>query len=54
MTKKTKALLAAAVEAMRKVGNEAKSGTPAELLRTTREQSRLWAGLIKRLDIRAE
>ena len=42
------------VEAMRKVGNEAKSGTPAELLRTTREQSRLWAGLIKRLDIRAE
>jgi tripartite-type tricarboxylate transporter receptor subunit TctC len=38
-------------ENMRKLGNEAKSGTPAELLKTTQEQSKVWSGLIKRLNI---
>ena len=42
------------VEAMRKVGNEARSGTPAELRETTLEQSRQWAALIKRMNIRIE
>jgi tripartite-type tricarboxylate transporter receptor subunit TctC len=42
------------IDAMRKVGNEAKSSTPAELRETTMEQSRLWASLIKRLNIKAE
>lgn len=42
------------VEAMRKVGNEARSGTPAELLETTREQSRQWAELIRRTNIKLE
>lgn len=41
-------------EAMRKVGNEPKWSTPAELRETTLEQSRLWADLIKRLNIKAE
>ncbi|MDZ4400449.1 tripartite tricarboxylate transporter substrate binding protein [Hydrogenophaga sp.] len=39
------------VESMRKIGNEAKSGTPAELLSSTQEQSKVWGGLIKRLNI---
>lgn len=39
------------VESMRKIGNEAKSGTPAELLSSTQEQSKIWGGLIKRLNI---
>ena len=42
------------VEAMRKVSNEARSGTPAELLETTREQSRQWAELIRRTNIKLE
>lgn len=41
-------------ENMRKIGNEAKSGTPAELRATTLEQSRLWGDLIRRLNIKAE
>ena len=39
------------VESMRKIGNEAKSGTPADLLSSTQEQSKVWGGLIKRLNI---
>lgn len=39
------------VESMRKIGNEAKSGTSAELLSSTQEQSKVWGGLIKRLNI---
>jgi tripartite-type tricarboxylate transporter receptor subunit TctC len=39
------------VESMRKIGNEAKSGSPADLLATTQEQSKVWGGLIKRLNI---
>ncbi len=42
------------IEAMRKVGNEARSGTPAELRETTLEQSRQWAALIKRTNIKLE
>ena len=41
-------------ENMRKIGNEAKSGSPAELLATTLEQRQLWGDLIKRLNIKAE
>ena len=41
-------------EAQRKLGNEVKAGTPAELRATTLEQSRLWGDLIKRMNIRAE
>ncbi|MES2716096.1 MAG: tripartite tricarboxylate transporter substrate binding protein [Pseudomonadota bacterium] len=41
-------------EAMRKIGNEAKSGSPAELRATTVEQAQLWGDLIKRLNIKAE
>ena len=41
-------------EAMRKIGNEAKSGTPAELRATTLEQAQLWGDLIRRLAIKAE
>jgi tripartite-type tricarboxylate transporter receptor subunit TctC len=41
-------------ESMRKVGNEPKSSTPAELRETTLQQSRLWGDLIKRLNIKAE
>lgn len=41
-------------EAMRKIGNEAKSGSPAELRATTLEQAQLWGDLIKRLGIKAE
>jgi tripartite-type tricarboxylate transporter receptor subunit TctC len=39
------------VDSMRKSGNEAKSGSPAELLSTTQGQSKIWGGLIKRLNI---
>lgn len=39
------------VDSMQKIGNEAKSGTPAELLSSTQEQSKVWGGLIKRLNI---
>jgi len=42
------------VEGMRKIGNEAKSGTPAELKQLTLEQSKSWSDLIKRLNIKAE
>lgn len=41
-------------EAMRKIGNEAKSGSPAELRATTVEQAKLWGDLIRRLGIKAE
>jgi tripartite-type tricarboxylate transporter receptor subunit TctC len=41
-------------EAMRKIGNEAKAGTPAELRATTLAQAQLWGDLIKRLNIKAE
>ncbi len=41
-------------EAQRKLGNEVKAGTPAELRATTLEQSKLWGELIKRMNIRAE
>lgn len=41
-------------ENMRKIGNEAKSGSPAELRATTVEQAQLWGDLIKRLNIKAE
>ena len=39
------------VDSMRKIGNEAKSGSPADLLATTQDQSKVWGGLIKRLNI---
>jgi tripartite-type tricarboxylate transporter receptor subunit TctC len=42
------------VDGMRKIGNEAKSGSPADLLATTQEQSKVWGGLIKRLNITAQ
>jgi len=41
-------------EAMRKIGSEAKSSTPAELLEMTLQQSRNWGDMIKRLNIKAE
>ncbi len=41
-------------DSMRKIGNEARSGTPAELRATTVAQSQLWGDLIKRLNIKAE
>lgn len=41
-------------ENMRKIGNEARSGSPAELRATTVEQAQLWGDLIKRLQIKAE
>lgn len=42
-------------EAMRKIGNEAKSSaTPAELLSVTQQQSRMWGDLIKKLGIKPE
>ncbi|MEP6558796.1 MAG: tripartite tricarboxylate transporter substrate binding protein [Burkholderiales bacterium] len=42
-------------EAMRKIGNQAKSSaTPAELLAVTRQQSDQWGALIKKLDIKPE
>ena len=39
---------------MRKIGNEARSGTPAELRQQTQEQARGWGDLIRRLNIKAE
>ena len=41
-------------EAMRKLGNEPKSSTPPELRELTMQQSRAWAEMIKRLNIKAE
>ena len=41
-------------ENMRKIGNEAKSGSPAELRATTVAQAQLWGDLIKRLNIKAD
>ena len=41
-------------ESMRKIGNEARTGTPAELRATTVAQGQLWGDLIKRLNIKAE
>lgn len=41
-------------EAMRKIGNEAKTGSPADLRAITVEQARLWGELIRRLNIKAE
>ncbi|MDH4391340.1 MAG: tripartite tricarboxylate transporter substrate binding protein [Aquabacterium sp.] len=41
-------------EAMRKIGNEAKSGSPADLRATTLEQAQLWGDLIRRLNIKAD
>ena len=42
------------VEAMRKLGNEARSSSPAKLLEVTQQQSRQWGELIRRLNIKAE
>lgn len=42
------------VEAMQKIGNEAKSGTPAELRDLTVQQSKQWGDLIRRLNIKSE
>lgn len=41
-------------ESMRKIGNEPKSSTPAELRDITMQQSRYWGDLIKRLNIKSE
>ena len=42
-------------EAMRKIGNEARpSASPAELLATTQQQSKVWGTLIRKLDIKPE
>lgn len=41
-------------EAMRKIGNEAKSSTPDELRKVTLQQSKMWGELIKRLNIKAD
>ena len=41
-------------EAMRKIGNEAKTSTAAELRAVTLQQSKNWGDLIKRLNIKAE
>lgn len=41
-------------EAMRKIGNEPKSSTPAELREITMQQSKGWGDMIKRLNIKAE
>ena len=41
-------------EAMRKLGNEAKTSTPAELREVTLQQSKSWGDLIRRLNIKAE
>ncbi len=40
-------------ESMRKIGNEPKSSTPAELRDITAQQSKYWGDLIKRLNIKA-
>lgn len=41
-------------EALQKIGNESKSGTPAELRELTAQQSRQWGDLIKRMNIKAD
>ena len=41
-------------EAMRKIGNESKSSTPAELRDITLQQSKSWGDMIRRLNIKAE
>lgn len=41
-------------EAMRKIGNEPKTSTPAELREVTLQQSKMWGDMIKRLNIKAE
>lgn len=41
-------------EAMGKLGNEAKSSTPAELREISLQQSRTWGNLIERLNLEAE
>ena len=41
-------------EAMRKLGNEARTSTPTELRTVTLQQSKSWGDLIKRLNIKAE
>ncbi|MFL6662889.1 MAG: Bug family tripartite tricarboxylate transporter substrate binding protein [Rhizobacter sp.] len=41
-------------EAMRKLGNEAKTSTPEELRAVTLQQSKSWGDLIKQLNIKAE
>lgn len=41
-------------ESMRKIGNEPKSSTPAELRDITVQQGKYWGDLIKRLNIKAE
>lgn len=41
-------------EAMRQFGNEARSGTPADLLAITEQEHRKWGALIQRLGLKAE
>ncbi|GAB3662020.1 Bug family tripartite tricarboxylate transporter substrate binding protein [Ramlibacter alkalitolerans] len=41
-------------EAMQKIGNEAKSSSPSELLELTQQQSRQWGDLIRRLNIKVD
>ena len=41
-------------EAMRKIGNESKTSTPAELREVTLQQSKNWGDMIKRLNIKAD
>lgn len=41
-------------EAMRKIGNEAKTSTPTELREVTLQQSKIWGDMIKRLNIKAD
>ncbi len=41
-------------EAMRKLGNEAQTSTPQELLAVTQRESKSWGDLIKRLNIKAD
>jgi len=41
-------------EAMRKLGNEPKSSTSAELVEVTQQQSKSWGDMIRRLNIKAE
>jgi tripartite-type tricarboxylate transporter receptor subunit TctC len=41
-------------DAMQKIGNEAKSGSPAELQELTVQQNRQWGELIRRLNIKME
>jgi len=41
-------------QAMQKIGNEAKSSTPAELRELTQQQSNQWGELIRRLNIKSD